>query len=96
MFLNKSENKESSINQNENDSRRKPISSYGNSVSVCYNPGMDCCGSYENKKITYTHTQKKKTLKKKCQPSFLTHWLYTEQTRSNQSVTRSKDFKSEC
>lgn len=90
MFLNKSENKESSINQNENDFRRKPISSCGNSVSVCYNPGMDCCGSYENKR---SPTGKKK---KKCQPSFLTHWLYTEQTRSNQSVTRSKDFKSEC
>lgn len=39
--------------------------------------------------------KKKPTLKKKCQPSFLTHWLYTEQTRSNQSVTRNKDFKSE-
>ena len=52
MFLNKSENKESSINQNENDFQRKPISSCGNSLSVCYNLGMDCCGSYENKKIT--------------------------------------------
>ena len=50
MFLNKSENKESSINQNENDFQRKPISSCGNSLSVCYNLGMDCCGSYEVKK----------------------------------------------
>ena len=58
------------INQNENDSRRKPISSYGNSVSVCYNPGMDCCGSYENKKITYTHTHKKENIKKEM-PTFI-------------------------
>ena len=35
--------------------------------------------------------EKNTHIKEKCQHSFLTHWLYTEQTRSNQS----KDFKSE-